>query len=92
VVIVLNNDGYATERYMLDGSFNDVLRWEYSNLPRLLGAGKGYRIETDGDLGAALDAALADTESAFALLDVRLARDDVSSVLKRLTASLGQQL
>jgi TPP-dependent 2-oxoacid decarboxylase len=88
VVIVLDNDGYATERYMLDGSFNDVLRWEYSKLPDLLGAGTGYRIETDGDLAAALSAAIADTGSAFSILEVRLRRDDVSTALRRLTAKL----
>jgi TPP-dependent 2-oxoacid decarboxylase len=30
VIIVLNNNGYGTERPMLDGPFNDVLRWNYT--------------------------------------------------------------
>ena len=29
IIIVLNNTGYGTERPMLDGPFNDVLRWNY---------------------------------------------------------------
>lgn len=88
IVVVLNNDGYATERYLVDGSFNDVLRWEYSRLPDLMGAGTGYRIGTDGELAAALEAAIADEASAFSILDVRLGRFDVSTPLKRLTANL----
>ncbi len=87
VVVVLNNDGYGTERFITDGSFNDVLRWEYSKLPDLLGAGTGYRVETDGDLEAALAAAFADT-SGYSILDVRLDRFDVSAGLRRLTERL----
>ncbi|HEY7083124.1 MAG TPA: thiamine pyrophosphate-dependent enzyme [Nitrososphaeraceae archaeon] len=30
IIIILNNEGYGTERPMLDGPFNDVLRWNYS--------------------------------------------------------------
>lgn len=87
VVVVLNNDGYGTERFITDGSFNDVLRWNYANLPALLGAGTGYKVETDGDLAAALAAAFADT-AAYSILDVRLGRFDVSAGLKRLTERL----
>lgn len=85
VVVVLNNDGYATERFICDGPFNDVLRWDYAELPRLLGAGTGYRVETDGELAEALAAAFAD-ESAYSIIDVRLGRFDVSAGLRRLAA------
>ncbi|MBD0359896.1 MAG: alpha-keto acid decarboxylase family protein, partial [Nitrososphaeraceae archaeon] len=29
IIIVLNNNGYGTERPMLDGPFNDILPWNY---------------------------------------------------------------
>ncbi len=87
VVVVLNNDGYATERFICDGPFNDVLRWDYAELPALLGAGTGYRVETDGELAEALAAAFAD-DAAYSIIDVRLGRFDVSAGLRRLAARL----
>jgi TPP-dependent 2-oxoacid decarboxylase len=89
IVIVLNNDGYATERFLLDGRFNDILRWRYARLPDLLGAGRGMTVETDGDLARALAVALADATT-FSLIEVCLARNDVSASLRQLTERLGQ--
>ena len=43
IVVVLNNCGYGTERPMQDGSFNDVLLWQYSRITEILGAGKGFQ-------------------------------------------------
>ena len=90
IVVVLNNGGYGTERPMIDGPFNDVLNWNYSRLPELLGAGKGFRVETEQDLAQALEAARENTES-YSILDVRLAQNDISPALRRLTSSLGQR-
>jgi len=90
VVVVLNNDGYATERFMLDGSFNDILRWDYHKLPELLGSGVGHKVETNGELDQALQAAIAQRDQ-FSILDVRLGRLDVSAPLLRLTQSMAKQ-
>jgi indolepyruvate decarboxylase len=87
VVVVLNNGGYGTERPMLDGSFNDVLPWQYYRIPEVLGAGRGFLVETTVQLDAALEAASA-ARDAVSLLDVQLAPDDRSPALKRLTAAL----
>ncbi len=90
IVIVLNNGGYTTERLILDGPFNDIQRWDYSKLPEVIGAGRGHRVETFGDL----DRALADArrrDGQFVLLDVRLDKLDVSPALRRLGASLQQE-
>jgi len=87
IVVVLNNGGYATERLILDGAFNDVLPWDFARLPDLLGAGRGFRVETEGELDAALDAASAETET-YCLLDVRLDPKDVSPALRRLAGRL----
>ena len=56
VVIVLDNEGYGTERMLLlgDHPFNDVRPWHYSKLPEVLGGGKGYEVRTEGDFDQAL--------------------------------------
>jgi indolepyruvate decarboxylase len=90
IVVVLNNAGYVTERFILDGSFNDVTPWDYSRLPEVIGTGRGFIVETVAELDAALAAARAHTES-FCVLDVRLERLDTSSPLRRLTAELARQ-
>jgi indolepyruvate decarboxylase len=50
IVIVLNNGGYATERFILDGPFNDITPWNYCRLPGWR-AGEWPRV-CDGDRGA----------------------------------------
>jgi indolepyruvate decarboxylase len=39
VIVVLNNFGYATERPLQDGPFNDLQPWQYSLIPDLVGGG-----------------------------------------------------
>jgi indolepyruvate decarboxylase len=90
IVVVLNNGGYGTERPMIDGPFNDVLNWNYANLPELLGTGQGFRVETEQELVDALAAARENTET-YSILDIRLAQNDISLALQRLTSSLGQK-
>src|SRR5262245_21534819 len=50
IIIVLNNNGYGTERPMLDGPFNDILPWNYYRIPEVIGHGKGFVIETEDQL------------------------------------------
>jgi TPP-dependent 2-oxoacid decarboxylase len=38
IVIVLNNGGYVTERFILDGPFNDITPWNDYRLPEVLGS------------------------------------------------------
>lgn len=57
IVIVLNNEGYGTERPMQDGSYNDVYPWQYSRIPDVLGAGRGFIVRTEEELDKALIAA-----------------------------------
>ena len=63
VVIVLDNQGYGTERQLHAGDhkFNDIQPWHYHRLPEILGGGRGYEIRTEGDFDSALRSALADT-------------------------------
>ena len=91
VVVLLNNRGYGTERHMQDGPYNDVWPWQYHRLPEILGAGRGFVVETEEELDRALVEAERWTES-FCLLEVRLAPLDRSPALDRLAARLAKRL
>ena len=91
IVVVFNNRGYGTERHIQDGPFNDLWPWDYSRLPEVLGAGRGFVVRTEADLDAALAQARDCTET-FCLLDVHLAPLDRSLALERLAARLAKKL
>ncbi|HEV8715010.1 MAG TPA: thiamine pyrophosphate-dependent enzyme [Candidatus Binatia bacterium] len=91
IVVVLNNSGYGTERPMLDGPFNDILPWQFSRIPEILGSGKGFNVETEEQLDTALQAARAYTDG-FCILDVHLDSYDISPALQRMTNMLGKRV
>ena len=76
---------------MLDGRFNDILNWRYSDVPRVLGAGRGHCAATEDELEAAL-LAVRDDRDTFHVIEVRLAPDDRSEALHRLTSALAQRV
>ncbi|HTJ02015.1 MAG TPA: thiamine pyrophosphate-binding protein [Methylovirgula sp.] len=90
IVIVLDNDGYGTERPMTDGAFNDVSRWNFAEIPRVIGGGLGVKVTTEREMEAALVRAHANT--GWSLIQVMLDRDDHSPALKRLTAKLAERV
>ncbi|MBX6316599.1 MAG: alpha-keto acid decarboxylase family protein, partial [Isosphaeraceae bacterium] len=87
IVVVMNNKGYTTERFLLEGSFNDIHNWAYHKVPEVLGTGLGLEVRTEGQLDAALEAAVANRGS-FSLLNVHLDKLDRSPALERLTRKL----
>jgi indolepyruvate decarboxylase len=87
IVVVMNNKGYTTERFLLEGSFNDIQDWAYHRVPEVLGAGRGFDVRNEGDLDSAVEAAVANAES-FSLLNVHLDPYDRSPALDRLTKKL----
>ncbi|MCK5113762.1 MAG: alpha-keto acid decarboxylase family protein [Phycisphaerae bacterium] len=91
IIIVLNNQGYGTERPMLDGAFNDIPSLNYARIPELLSAGKGYDIHTEDQLECALQEAQKHTDS-FCIFDVHLDPADRSMALERLTTVLGKRV
>ena len=92
IVIVLNNNGYGTERPMLDGPFNDILPWNYYRIPEIIGHGIGFVIETEDELEESLSAAEKIYSKELCILDVRLDTHDASAALQRLTESLGKRV
>jgi TPP-dependent 2-oxoacid decarboxylase len=90
IVVVLNNQGYGTERPILDGPFNDVSNWRFSRLTEVFGHGIGFEIETEDHLQNALSKAREFTKG-YSILDVKLAKNDISPALQRLTRLAARQ-
>lgn len=91
IVIVLDNDGYGTERPMLDGAFNDVHRWNFARIPDVLGSGLGIKVTTETEMAVALEQAKTNTRS-YTIIQVMLDRNDHSPALSRLTAGLAERV
>ncbi len=91
VVVILNNHGYSTERQIMDGPFNDILNWNFSKVPELLGGGLGFVTYTVGDVRKALKESLANRES-FSIIEVDLDPFDISPALVRLGQRLGKRV
>ncbi len=91
IVIVMNNKGYTTERFLLEGKFNDIHNWQYHKVPDVLGVGLGLEVRTEDELHAALERALANTAS-FTLLNVHLDPMDRSPALDRLAKKLSERI
>ncbi len=87
IVIVMNNKGYTTERFLLEGAFNDIHNWAYHKIPDVLGTGLGLEVRTEDELDKALKAAVANSGS-FSLLNVHLDPLDRSPALDRLAKRL----
>jgi indolepyruvate decarboxylase len=91
IVIVFDNDGYGTERPMLDGGFNDVPRWNFARIPEVVGSGIGIKVTTETEMADALERARANT-AGFTVIQVMLDRGDHSPALLRLTATLAARV
>ncbi|MGH9922502.1 MAG: alpha-keto acid decarboxylase family protein, partial [Nitrososphaerales archaeon] len=62
-----------------------------SRIPDVIGAGRGFVIETEEQLDEALLAAQEYTKD-FCILDVRLDRNDRSPALQRMTSRLAKRV
>jgi indolepyruvate decarboxylase len=93
IVIVLDNKGYGTERFLHEGNwqYNEIHGWRYSRLPELLGGGKGYEVRSEGEFDDALRRAWTDRQG-FSLIQVHLGVDDASRGLRRLAERLGKRV
>ncbi len=89
IVCIINNDGYGTQRHIIDGKFNNIQQWDYARLPELLRYGTSYKCRTNGELEAALKAAVEDRD-ALILIEVIVPRDDCSANLRRMGEALGK--
>ena len=88
IVFVLNNDGYGTQRFILDGPFNEILRWNYTKLTELFGVGKSIKVTTNGEVEAAMKEAMAGDD--LYLIEVVVPRNECSPSLRRVGEELGR--
>ncbi|MBM3617567.1 MAG: alpha-keto acid decarboxylase family protein [Alphaproteobacteria bacterium] len=90
IILLLNNDGYGTQRGIIDGDFNKLQQWKYTKTTDLIGYGKGVTVQTKGELESALKAAVADTDNLH-FIEVMIPKGDCSRSLKRVGEGLAEQ-
>ena len=90
LVIVVDNQGYGTQRPMMDGPFNDIASLRSEDLPAVLGSGKGFLCKTEDELFTALTKAVATDELCIIRACVPLG--NYSPGLLRLTAALKKRV
>ena len=88
IVIVFNNHGYSTERFIMEGPFNDISEWRFDKLGQVFGSIEGYNVFTEEEFDNALKLSLTNTKQ-ISLLNVHLQADDPSPAMRRLGAHLG---
>ncbi len=87
IVIVYNNKAWGMlKAFQGDTQYNDLDEWHFADMCEGLG-GKGQRVQTRAQLGAALAAAQAD-ETQFRLIEVMLSRTDLSRALSQFTNAI----
>ncbi|HYE37298.1 alpha-keto acid decarboxylase family protein [Methylocaldum sp.] len=87
IVVVFNNCGYSTERFILDGPFNDISCWRFDRLGEVFGPLNGYDAPDEEAFEEALVKALADRATP-SIINVHLSQDDTSSAMRRLAEHL----
>ncbi|MGA1595939.1 MAG: thiamine pyrophosphate-binding protein [Candidatus Nanopelagicales bacterium] len=90
VILVLDNNGYGTQRPMKDGPFNDIPPLMAEALPAVFGTGRGWLATTEDELDTALSAAMAADE--LCIIRAVVPKGDRSPALLRLTDALGKRV
>jgi indolepyruvate decarboxylase len=90
IVCIINNDGYGTQRHIIDGKFNNIHPWKYTKICDLLGYGKGVRVTTKGALEQALKDAFAN-KNEMVLIEAVVPRDNCSRPLKRMAEQMAKE-
>ncbi|MBI4687515.1 MAG: alpha-keto acid decarboxylase family protein [Nitrospirae bacterium] len=90
IIIVFNNAGYSTERFIMDGSFNDISAWRFHRLSEVMGPMHGYDVHTEDEFEKALENAISE-KHAPTIINVHLSKDDASPVMRRLARLLGER-
>jgi len=91
IVFVLNNKGYTTQRYLVDGSYNEIQNWNYHKFPEIVGGGLGMEVSNEEEFEDALKTARENTES-FTIINIHLDKYDKSDILYRLTSMMGKKI
>ncbi len=90
IVVVLDNEGYGTQRPLLDGVFNDIPALAAENLTKVFGLGQGRLVRTEHELDDALTEAMASNE--LFIIRAALPKNERSAGLARLGAALSKKV
>ncbi len=87
IVLLFNNASWEMLRtFQPESSFNDLGHWGFAEMAAGMG-GDGVRVNTRGELKAALDKAMA-TRGRFQLIDITIGRGVLSDTLARFVAGV----
>ena len=86
IFVVLDNNGFGTQRPIIDGPFNDIPSLAVENLPSVMGTGLGWKVTTESELDHALSTAVASDQ--VCVIRVMVPKDERSPALNRLGAAL----
>lgn len=95
-VCIINNDGYGTQRHIIDGKFNNIHPrhnihpWKYTQICDLPGCGEAARVTTKGGLEAVLKKAFADDRAMY-LIAAIVPRDDCSRSMLRFATQMAKE-
>lgn len=90
IVFIINNGGYTTERYLKEGSYNDIRTWNYTQIVNLLNGGRSVRCTDEISLHKTIEEAISSKE--LFLIEIVLGKMDVSPALKRMTDGLSKRV
>ena len=93
VIILLDNHGYGTERYLHAGDwkYNEINPWNYCELLKVYGGGVGHHVSTEGEFENALEVAWKDPSQTH-MIQAKLLENDASQTLKKLAARMGEHV
>ena len=89
IVFVLNNKGYTTERFLLEGKFNDIKNWNYHRITDMIG-GWGAFASTESELESAIETAL--KNNTLSVINVSVDQNDTSNALRRMATDLAKRI
>ena len=81
VIILFNNSGYGMQRIFVDGSFNDIARWDYTKIVELVGGGQSLRVTTPEEFRNALED-VKQLTAVPAIIEVIVEKGDISTGLR----------
>jgi indolepyruvate decarboxylase len=90
IVFVLNNNGYATERLLKQGDFNNIRNWNYHQVVDMIGGRVGFKVTTEIELERAVEQALKCTE--LSVINVCVDPNDISPELRRTVENLSKRV
>jgi len=93
IIILLDNHGYGTERYLHAGDwkYNEINPWNYCELLNVYGGGVGHLVSTEGEFDQALEVAWNDPSQTH-MIQAKLLENDASQTLKKLAARMGEHV